>query len=77
LASKNPKKLGSLIPLIVKRLLSSEKDEKGVVVKVIRNLSDSYTAFNIKVLKEIVFYCKECVRNNLEDILIIIKLLSA
>jgi len=46
-------------------------------VKVIRNLSDSYTAFNIKVLKEIVFYCKECVRNNLEDILIIIKLLSA
>ena len=79
LASKNSKKCGELIPVIIKWLLQVEKDDKGNVVKTIKNLSEGHTSFNVKVLKELIFYCKNCVLegNNLDDILQIIKLLSS
>lgn len=64
--------MGSLIPLIAGRLISTDKDEQGNPVKIIKNQNESYISFNIKILKEIVFYCKDQVRENLEDILLII-----
>jgi hypothetical protein len=57
LASKNPEKIGELIPVIIKKLMLTETDDNGKSVKVLRNLSDSFTNFNVKVLKELVFYC--------------------
>lgn len=64
------------MPVVIKRILQVDKDDQGNITKTIKNLSESHTSFNVKVLKELIFYCKEKVKQNLDDILQIIKLLS-
>lgn len=75
LASKNPEKMGELIPLIIKKLLIQDENDKGEPIQALRNRTDAFTNFNVKILKELVFFCQDSVKANMDDILLIIKLL--